>query len=146
MKRDNKKEKSKMLEAVTRYINRLSRPATGKPPFSDDEIAEAIASLFKQMVIADGVVRKEEVAAAMRGLVSNYGYLDTDETTPSITERFSNAKSETVFSIATVLNRSLTRTQLAELKLQLVSVAMSDREFHENEQDFMQLIEKLITD
>lgn len=144
MKRKTEKEKNRMLEAVTRYINQLSLPSSGKPPFSDDEIAEAIASLFKQMVIADGVVRQEEVAAAMRGLVSNYGYLESDDGGPSITERFSNAKSETVFSIAAVLNRSLTKNQLAELKLQLISVAMSDREFHENEQDFMELIEKLI--
>ena len=133
-----------MLEAITQYISRLSHPADGKPPFSDDEIAEAIASLFKQMVMADGVVRQEEVAAAMRGLISNYGYLDSDDTTPSITERFSEAKSETVFSIAAVLNRSLTRAQLAQLKQQLIVVAMSDREFHENEHDFMKLIEKLI--
>ncbi len=133
-----------MLEAVTRYINRLGFPSGNEPAFSDSEIADAVASLFKQVVLADGVVRQEEVAAAMRSLLTNYGHLALEASEPSIVERFSDAKTETVYSITTILNRSLNKKELAELKVHLIAVAMADREFHLYEREFMDLLDKLI--
>lgn len=133
-----------MLDAVTRYIRRLGFPAAGGQSFTDDEIADAIAALFKQVVLADGVVRSEEIATAMRSLMSNYAHLDLGEGKPGITERFSEAKPETVYSIATVLNRSLSRDKRGELKMQLIAVAMADREFHLYEREYLDLVDKLI--
>lgn len=133
-----------MLGAVTKYINRLGFPVGDTPPFSDEEIADAIAALFKQVVLSDGVVRSEEIASAMRSLVSNYSHLKLDEGTPSLTERFSDAKPETVYSIATVLNRSLSKEKRAELKLQLTAVAMADKEFHLYEREYLDLVDRLI--
>ena len=128
---------------MTGYLERLAKSGGSNAAFDDTDLANAIASLFKQMVLADGIIKEEEVATSVRQLVGKYGYLQTgnDET---ITERFGSADSESLFSIAAVINKSMTVEQRKQLLVQLVSIAMSDREFHPYEQDFMQLVEKLI--
>ena len=119
-------------------------PQSGKPEFSDEEIADAVASIFKQMVMVDGVVRPEEISSATRSLVGGYGYLDANDPEKSITEKFSNAKHETAYSIAAVLNKALTKAQRKQLKHELMATAMSDQEFHPYEQEYMELVDRLI--
>ncbi|MGB7336571.1 MAG: TerB family tellurite resistance protein [Salaquimonas sp.] len=133
-----------MLKNVTQYIDRIVAAGKSEAKYSDQEIAEAIASIFKQMVIADGIVKKEEISTAIEQLVSHYGYLETGENAPTITEKFGDADNESLFAIATVINTSLSQTQRKQLKMQLVATALSDKEFHPYEQDFMELVDKLI--
>ena len=116
----------------------------GKAIYSDEEIAEAIASIFKQMVMADSVMKPEEIATAVRILIERYGYLETDKQSKTISAHFGDARHETVYTIAAVLNKSLTRAQIIDLKLQLIATAMSDREFHPYEQDYMKLVDRLL--
>ncbi len=132
-----------LLKNVTNYLERLITSNGQDVRFEDTELADAVASLFKQMVLADGVVKQEELTTSVRQLVSNYGDLGSP-TDKSITERFSEADNESLFAIAAVINKTMSREQRQQLMVQLISIAMSDREFHPYEQDLMGLIKKLI--
>lgn len=133
-----------MLQSVTEYIERIRSKGETTSSYSGEEISIAIASLFKQMVLSDGVIRDEEVESAVNHLVSKYGYINTGEPDEKIREYFDSAKNESLFPIAVIINASLTKTQRKQLKIQLMATALSDREFHPYEQDFMDLIDKLI--
>jgi uncharacterized tellurite resistance protein B-like protein len=133
-----------MLKSVTEYIERIKAKGTSIETYSEEEISTAIASLFKQMVLSDGVIRDEEIESAVNHLVSKYGYLDKGETDQSIRDHFQIARNESMFPIAVIINSSLSKAQRGQLKIQLMSTALSDREFHPYEQDFMDLVDRLI--
>ncbi len=133
-----------MLSSVAQYLERIVVSGKSQANYDDAEVAEAVASIFKQMVLADGVIKKEEITAAVGHLVSEFGYLDTSTSDQSITDYFGEAKGESLFAIASVINNSLSTTQRKQLKIQLMATALSDKEFHPYEQDFMELVDKLI--
>jgi uncharacterized tellurite resistance protein B-like protein len=133
-----------MLQSVTDYIERIRAAGSSQETYSDEEVAAAVASLFKQMVLSDGIIRDEEVASAVNHLVSKYGYLEKGEQEETLHDQFNTAKNESLFPIAVIINSSMTKAQREQLKIQLMATAISDREFHPYEQDFMDLIEKLI--
>ena len=133
-----------MLNSVTQYLERIIISGKSKASYDDAEVSEAVASIFKQMVLADGVVKKEEISTAVEHLVSDFSYLDASDQDQSIIDHFGEAKGESLFAIAAVINNSLSKKQRKQLKVQLMATALSDNEFHPYEQDFMELVEKLI--
>jgi uncharacterized tellurite resistance protein B-like protein len=133
-----------MLQSVTDYIERVKAAGSSQETYSEEEVSAAVASLFKQMVLSDGVIREEEIHSAINHLVSKYGYLDKSEPDETIREQFNAAKGESLFPIAVIINSSLSKAQRKQLKIQLMATALSDREFHPYEQDFMDLVDKLI--
>ena len=132
-----------MLESVKNLIDKIGK-GKSDAEYSDEEISEAIATLFKQMVMADGVVREAEIASAISHLVAGYSYLDKEGSASNVAQKYSDAKSETMFTVTAVLNRALTSGQRAKLKSQLLKIAKSDNEFHPDERDFMEMINKLL--
>lgn len=132
-----------MLESVKNLIDKIGKGKT-EAEYSDEEISEAIATLFKQMVMADGVVREAEIASAISHLVGGYSYLDKDDSAGNLAQKYSEAQSETMFTVAAVLNRALTPGQRAKLTSQLLKIAKSDNEFHPHERDYMEMINKLL--
>lgn len=133
-----------MLKSVTQYLERIIVSGKSKTTYDDAEVAEAVASIFKQMVLADGIVKKEEIGAAVGHLISDFSYLTTAQKDQSIIDYFGEAKGESLFSIAAIINNSLSKKQRKQLKVQLMATALSDNEFHAYEQDFMDLVDKLI--
>lgn len=136
--------KDGMIKAISQYLDRIVSAGKDKAGYDNQDVADAIASLFKQMALADGVVKKEEISAAIGHLVSDYGYLDDNSEGSGIVDKFGRAEGESVFALASVINKSLSAGQRKQLKAQLLATALSDDEFHEYEQDLMELLNRLI--
>lgn len=133
-----------MLDSITKYLERIVASGKSKASYDNAEVAEAVASIFRQMVMADGIEKSQEIDAALNHLKANFSYLEDEDNEKEIVEHFNDAKAESLFAIASVINNSLTSAQRKQLKIQLMATALSDNEFHPYEQDFMELIEKLI--
>lgn len=103
-------------------------------------------AILKQVVLADGVVRAEEIEAATRILKSAHSESrsaspDTDSKLE--TERMLEFDKKTLFSIAFALRRSMTRPQLDKLRENLLVVALSDGIFHTCEENLITLFDEL---
>jgi uncharacterized tellurite resistance protein B-like protein len=136
-----------MLDSVIGYLKRLGEGDESAAAFDEEEVAAAIAALLKQMALADGELKQVEAAEASRIFSESYGHLE--EGGPgkgAMAEEFENARHETVFPLAVIINKSLSSRQRQDLKGQLMKIAMSDSEFHPDEQDLMALLDNLIED
>ena len=60
-----------MLKSVTEYIERIKAKGTSNETYGEEEISTAIASLFKQMVLSDGVIRDELGRSLLVGIKFN---------------------------------------------------------------------------
>ena len=131
-----------MFQSVVNYISRLGA-APQSTAFSDVETAEAVATLLRQMVLADGVIKQEEINSGIRILKQHYPDLMTIETEQHIIDQIENGDSESIFPLIAILKKNLSKKQFNELKIQLVTLAKSDQEFHPMERDFSELVDKL---
>ena len=131
-----------MLDNLKRYLENLDSndPQTGG--FSDEDIAESIILLMKQMMFADGRVKKTELDTAIRFLRTAYHEDEADSTRAE--NKLREAEAQSIFPLATILRKSLTADQLKALRVQLEKIALSDGEFHPFEQDFLLLFDELV--
>jgi len=136
-----------MLDSVIDYLKRLGEAEESAAAFDEEEVAAAIAALLKQMALADGELKQVEATEALRIFSESYGHLE--ESGPgkgAMAEEFEKTRRETVFPLAVIINKSLSSRQRQDLKRQLLKIAMSDSEFHPDEQDLMTLLDNLIQD
>lgn len=131
-----------MLKNVIQYINKLSVDKLDTE-YSKTEIAEALTSLMRQMVLADGVVRDEEVDACVKLLREHHSDIISDETEPHLIKQLKEGGAESIFPLITILKSKLSKPQIEEIKQQLISIANSDKEYHEMEKHFVQLVNEL---
>jgi len=116
-------------------------------PFSDRDAAESIAILLKQMVLADGVEREEELGAALAILRKRYAReLEAYSDVPlaDSIEIMENSGHESIFPLCRILLKTLDAVELAKLRSQLVEIALADGELHPYEKDLLDLFDQLI--
>jgi len=131
-----------MLKNMVEYINSLGSDAD-ESDYSKAETAEALATLMRQLIIADGVVRDEEVAECITILKDNYGQYINAETEPHLKSQLMEGGAESIFPLIAILKNKLTASEFTHLKSQLITIAKSDKEFHHMEKDFIELVQKL---
>ena len=106
---------------------------------SSNVTQETIILMLKQIMFADGVVRKTELDTARQYLRDSYSSVEATKAD----EKLDEAESQSIFPLATILRRSLTQEQLLGLRDQLKKIALSDGVFHPYEQDFLALFDEL---
>lgn len=131
-----------MLKNMVEYINKLGG-ADNLSDYSKAETAEALATLMRQLIISDGVVRDEEVAECIDILKTNYSQYINAETEPHLKNQLMEGGAESIFPLIAILKNKLSRKEYSLLKTQLITIAKSDKEFHHMEEDFIELVEKL---
>lgn len=136
-----------MSRLFERYMQHLARGAgTEREEFSRADIAESIAVLLKQMVLADGIEREEELAAAEAILRKYYSGVFKDGDAGNMDETISmldTTRSESVFPVCRILLTALDAAELARLRSQLVEIAMADGQLHPYESDLLELFDQL---
>lgn len=132
-----------MLDNLKQYLENLgTSDLEGNGGFSDEDVAESIILLMKQMMFADGRVKKTELDTAIEFLQN--AYKEDGENSDAAENKLREAEAQSIFPLATILRKSLTKDQLQALRVQLEKIALSDGEFHPFEQDFLVLFDELI--
>lgn len=136
----------RMSRLFERYMKHLERGAGAEPEaFSADDVAESVAVLLKQMVLADGIEREEELAAAEAILRRNYSGILGQQTT-GIDETLAvldTTRNESVFPVCRILLTALEAPEIDRLRKQLMDIAMADGQLHPYEKDLLDLFDQL---
>jgi uncharacterized tellurite resistance protein B-like protein len=132
----------KIFKFITNQLGRLgvSRQAS---THSDPETARTIAALFRQLALADGVVKLDEINSGMDALVRYYPDLLTDKTGQHIVAQIEHGDGESIFPLIKILKKNLSDEQFKLLKEQLIAVAKSDQEYHPKERDFIEWVDEI---
>lgn len=131
-----------MLNNLVKYINQLGDTDV-EADFSDEEVAEAIASLMRQLIIADGKIKDEEILESMDILRENYSDLVTEDNEASLAFKLKQGGAESIFPLITIVKNKLSPNRLNLLKSQLLMIAKSDNEYHEMEKELISLVNNL---
>ena len=131
-----------IFKFVTNHLGKFG--LSGKPKSNfNAETAQTIAALFRQLALADGVVKQEEIDAGVDALIKYYPDLVTDITGQDIMVQIKHGDGESIFPLIRILKKNLSDEQFDVLKEQLIAVAKSDQEYHPKEREFIEWVDTI---
>lgn len=132
-----------MLDTIRAFIRSFSAPGD-EPHFSDDDPRLAVAALLVHCMAVDGAISERERGALRSVLQQRYGL--TGESLDQLVADARQAEAEAVdlYRFTSVIKRSTTQEERAQLVEELWQIVFSDGESHEFEQNLLWRVSELL--